>query len=588
MRLPLERVLMDPNTGALGYGLEYTYSVMERLRLAALMGDAMTQQPMICNVGEEAWRQKESRVPDGRARGVGRARRARRGSGRRSHGDDRARVGRRHRRAASPALHRAGAEEHRRPHDAARRSRRGGVLVRPCDRLGVLERRVTAMALTGLEIYKLLPKTNCKECGFPTCLAFAMKLAQKGTELDKCPYVTDETRAALDAASAPPIKLITVGAGERAFSVGNETVLYRHEKTFFNQPGLGVRLADDDPDLAAHAAARRRLRRRARRHDAAPRLHRARERLGRRGHLRARRRPRPPPPTCRWSSCASDATAMGAALAEVRAGTAAPARRHAGQLAGDGRARQAARLPAGHPRRRRRPRRPSPSSPTTCAAPGSRTSSSTPAPVSLGRWPGGLHAASPAGAQEELPALRVPPHRLRRRRDGRRPRPSLRHPGDRQVRRPRRARPLGQAEGLPAAHAAAEHLHRPAEADPGRAEALRRSASRAPTAPLLITTNFSLTYFSVSGEVEGAGRAGLAARRRRRRPVGAHRLGRRQVRRREDRQDGQGLGRRRQAQRTRSWSSPATSPASRARPRRSCRAGRSWWGRARRSTSRAT
>ena len=62
MGLPLERVLMDPNTGALGYGLEYTYSVMERLRLAALMGDTMTQQPMICTVGEEAWRQKEGRA----------------------------------------------------------------------------------------------------------------------------------------------------------------------------------------------------------------------------------------------------------------------------------------------------------------------------------------------------------------------------------------------------------------------------------------------------------------------------------------------------------------------------------------------
>jgi acetyl-CoA decarbonylase/synthase, CODH/ACS complex subunit delta len=65
MGLPLERVLMDPNTGALGYGIEYTYSVMERLRLAALMGDAMTQQPMICNLGEESWRQKESRVTEG-------------------------------------------------------------------------------------------------------------------------------------------------------------------------------------------------------------------------------------------------------------------------------------------------------------------------------------------------------------------------------------------------------------------------------------------------------------------------------------------------------------------------------------------
>ena len=65
MRLPLERVLMDPTTGALGYGLEYTYSVMERLRIAALTGDRMTQQPMICFAGEESWRQKESKVPEG-------------------------------------------------------------------------------------------------------------------------------------------------------------------------------------------------------------------------------------------------------------------------------------------------------------------------------------------------------------------------------------------------------------------------------------------------------------------------------------------------------------------------------------------
>ncbi len=65
MRLPLERVLMDPTTGALGYGLEYTYSVMERLRIAALTGDGMTQQPMICLIGEESWRQKESRTAEG-------------------------------------------------------------------------------------------------------------------------------------------------------------------------------------------------------------------------------------------------------------------------------------------------------------------------------------------------------------------------------------------------------------------------------------------------------------------------------------------------------------------------------------------
>lgn len=111
------------------------------------------------------------------------------------------------------------------------------------------------MALSGLEIYKLLPKTNCKECGFPTCLAFAMKLAQKGTELDKCPHVSDEAKEALAAASAPPIRLVSVGHGDRTFSVGNETVLFRHEKTFFHEPGLLVRVSDDDPQAAAAKAA---------------------------------------------------------------------------------------------------------------------------------------------------------------------------------------------------------------------------------------------------------------------------------------------------------------------------------------------
>ena len=105
------------------------------------------------------------------------------------------------------------------------------------------------MALTGLQIYKLLPQTNCKECGYPTCLAFAMKLAQKGAELDACPYVSDEARAALDAASAPPIRLVAVGAGERRFEVGNEVAMFRHEKTFYHEPGLVVRARSDDPGL---------------------------------------------------------------------------------------------------------------------------------------------------------------------------------------------------------------------------------------------------------------------------------------------------------------------------------------------------
>ena len=100
------------------------------------------------------------------------------------------------------------------------------------------------MALTGIQIYKFLPKTNCKECNQPTCLAFAMKLAASQAELSACKYVTDEAKKALVAASKPPIRLVTVGVGDKKLEVGNETVLFRHEKTFFHRPGLVVRVKD--------------------------------------------------------------------------------------------------------------------------------------------------------------------------------------------------------------------------------------------------------------------------------------------------------------------------------------------------------
>jgi len=103
------------------------------------------------------------------------------------------------------------------------------------------------MALTGIEIYKHLPKTNCKKCGFPTCLAFAMKLAAKSVELSLCPDVSEEAKQALEAAAKPPIRLVTVGAGEKAFEVGNEVVMFRHEKTFYHAPGLMLQLKDTDP-----------------------------------------------------------------------------------------------------------------------------------------------------------------------------------------------------------------------------------------------------------------------------------------------------------------------------------------------------
>jgi len=113
------------------------------------------------------------------------------------------------------------------------------------------------MALTGLEIYKLLPQTNCKECSFPTCLAFAMKLAAKQAELKACPYVSEESKAKLEAASAPPIRLVEIAGDDGKLAVGNETVLFRHEKTFFHRPGLFLRLKDNQPleELKKQAAA---------------------------------------------------------------------------------------------------------------------------------------------------------------------------------------------------------------------------------------------------------------------------------------------------------------------------------------------
>jgi acetyl-CoA decarbonylase/synthase, CODH/ACS complex subunit gamma len=90
------------------------------------------------------------------------------------------------------------------------------------------------MALTGIEIFKMLAKTNCKECGFPTCLAFAMALASGKAELDKCPYVSDEAKEKLAAASAPPIRPIKFQMKEGVKAIGGETVMFRHEKTFFN------------------------------------------------------------------------------------------------------------------------------------------------------------------------------------------------------------------------------------------------------------------------------------------------------------------------------------------------------------------
>jgi acetyl-CoA decarbonylase/synthase complex subunit gamma len=109
------------------------------------------------------------------------------------------------------------------------------------------------MALTGIEIFKLLPKTNCGECGVPTCLAFAMNLAAGKAELSACPYVSDEAKEKLSEAAAPPISVATIGIGDRVLKIGGETVMFRHEKRFENQPGLAILISDtmDDAEVDA-------------------------------------------------------------------------------------------------------------------------------------------------------------------------------------------------------------------------------------------------------------------------------------------------------------------------------------------------
>ena len=93
------------------------------------------------------------------------------------------------------------------------------------------------MALKGLDIFKLSPKKNCKECGCPTCMAFCMKVAQGALPLDKCPYFSPDAIATLSEATAPPMKTITVGAD---IKLGGETVLFRHEKTFVSRTRFAV------------------------------------------------------------------------------------------------------------------------------------------------------------------------------------------------------------------------------------------------------------------------------------------------------------------------------------------------------------
>ena len=112
------------------------------------------------------------------------------------------------------------------------------------------------MALKGTDIVKKLPgggKQNCKDCGFPTCFAFAMKLASGGAALEKCPHLPTDFRAELAEAMAPAIRLVTLGTGPQAAQVGNEEVIYRHEKAFFHPPVLGLLISDNETESEIEA-----------------------------------------------------------------------------------------------------------------------------------------------------------------------------------------------------------------------------------------------------------------------------------------------------------------------------------------------
>jgi len=109
------------------------------------------------------------------------------------------------------------------------------------------------MALTAMDIFKLLPRTNCRKCGQPTCLAFAMLIAQKKAKLDDCPDVSQDAKDKLGAAAAPPIQLVTIGTGDKELKVGNETQLFRHDEKFHHPCGVAIRVSDtlDEAALAA-------------------------------------------------------------------------------------------------------------------------------------------------------------------------------------------------------------------------------------------------------------------------------------------------------------------------------------------------
>ena len=109
------------------------------------------------------------------------------------------------------------------------------------------------MGLSGIQIFKMTPKKNCKECGCPTCMAFSLKVAQGAMDISQCPHMSEDALAQLSEATAPPMKTVKIGAGENEFSLGGETVLFRHEKTYVSKTRYAVSLCSCMDDAAIDA-----------------------------------------------------------------------------------------------------------------------------------------------------------------------------------------------------------------------------------------------------------------------------------------------------------------------------------------------
>ncbi len=189
-----DHIVIDPYTGALGYGFEYSYSAMERIRFAALKGDTDLAMPIICSAIDtlsiKEVREADPALQDAIAAAVG--------------------VLYRHCRCSS------GSRDHLCP--APENDRHAREAFASMKSPGGIPRRCSKMALKALDIYKLLPKKNCKECGDPTCLTFAMKLAGGKADVDLCPYLDEQAKSVLGATTRPPIRLVKVGVGERSFA----------------------------------------------------------------------------------------------------------------------------------------------------------------------------------------------------------------------------------------------------------------------------------------------------------------------------------------------------------------------------------